>query len=83
MGRNRLPLWLLFGCVRVYLYFGEVLFDFDFFFPILGWVLFCFILVLCVNALGLVNLLSAAEVLVCPWGDERYFQKHIVQTLNK
>lgn len=54
-----------------------------FFFPGVGFDLFCFILVLCVNALGLVNLLSAAEVLVCPWGDERNFQKRIVQTLNK
>lgn len=53
------------------------------FFSVLGQVLFGFILVLCLNALGLVSLLSAAEVLVCPWGDERYFQKCIVQTLNK
>lgn len=77
----------LFGCFfGVYVFIcilGGRLFDNDFFFPVLGWILFCFILVLCVNALGLVNLLSAAEVLVCPWGDERYFQKQIVQTLNK
>lgn len=72
-----------FWCVCVYLCFGGVYLRFFFFFCVLGWVLFCFILVLCANALGLVNVLSAAEVLVCPWGDERYFQQCIVQTLNK
>lgn len=41
-----------------------------------------FLVLVCVNALELVNLLSAAEVLVCPWGDERNFRKGIVQTLN-
>lgn len=35
-----------------------------------------------VSALGLVNLLSTAEVLICPWGDERNFRKGIVQPLN-
>lgn len=64
-------------------FLGSFIWLWFFFFSVLGWILFCFILVLCVNALGLVNLLSAAEVLVCPWGDERYFQKLIVQTLNK
>lgn len=75
----------LLGCFfGVYMFiciFCGGLFDYEFFF--LFWGGFCFILVLCFKALGLVSLLSAAEVLVCPWGDERYFQKHIAQTLNK
>lgn len=80
---SSLVAFLVCMCLFVFWGGGGCLFDNDFFFPVLGWILFCFILVLCVNALGLVNLLSAAEVLVCPWGDERYFQKQIVQTLNK
>lgn len=53
----------------------------DIWFQVFFWFL-VWVFLIRVNALGLVSLLSAAEILVCPWGDERNFRKGIVQTLN-